>query len=109
MNTYTFFPDLLTQITAPQPDSITSRTLYQDAHFKAVLFSFAAGQELSEHTATIPAIIHILQGDATLTLGSDTMRVGPGAWASMPANLPHSIHAHSPTYMLLLMLKQSAA
>lgn len=87
-------------------DGILSRTVYQDDQVRAVLFGFAAGQELSEHTAAVPAIIHILQGEARLTLGGQTREAGPGAWVRMEANLPHSVLAQTPLVMLLLMLKK---
>jgi len=88
-------------------DSILSRTFYTDEQVKAILFTFAAGQELSEHTAAMPAIIHILQGEASLTLGGDTRAAGPGTWAHMPARLPHSLLAQTPVVMLLLLLPRA--
>ncbi len=93
--------DLLEEIPA---DSIVSRTFYEGEQTKAILFGFAPGQELSEHTSTRPAIVHFLRGKAQLTLGEDEMPVGAGAWAYMPANLKHSIVAEEETYMLLLLL-----
>jgi quercetin dioxygenase-like cupin family protein len=101
---YTYL-DLSAQLPDIPADSILSRAIYGDDQVKAVLFSFAAGQELSEHTASVPAIIHILRGQARLTLGADSMEASEGAWAHMPANLPHSVLARTPVTMLLLMLK----
>jgi quercetin dioxygenase-like cupin family protein len=72
---------------------------------KGTLFGFAAGQELSEHTASRAAVLHFLSGDALLTLGSDTFDARPGTWAHMPAHLPHSIVAREPTVMLLLLMR----
>jgi quercetin dioxygenase-like cupin family protein len=106
---YLFIPDLLQQIPEIQADSIISRTLYQDEQVKVVLFGFAPGQELSEHTASVPAIIHILEGSARLTLGQDTYEVQNGSWARMPANLSHSLQAKTKTTMLLLMLREKKA
>ncbi len=94
--------DLLPEIPA---DSIISRTLYAGDDVKATLFGFAAGQELSEHTASQPAIIHFLQGDADLALGDERHEAHPGTWAHMPAHLPHSIRARTPVVMLLLLIK----
>ncbi|MGQ9829938.1 MAG: cupin domain-containing protein, partial [Roseiflexus sp.] len=71
MNATTFL-DLTEQVTIPEEGTI-SRTLYQDSGLKVVLFGFAAGQELSEHTASMPAIMHFIQGEARVTLGSDTI------------------------------------
>ena len=47
---YTLF-NLPVQLPTLESDSILSRTIYNDNQVKAVLFTFAAGQELSEHTA----------------------------------------------------------
>jgi len=103
---YTMLTDLAHQVETPA-DGTLSRTVYQDERLKVVLFSFSAGQELSEHTASTPAIMHFLAGDAELTLGNDEVAAGAGSWVYMPAQLPHSIRAKSPVVMLLTLLKSS--
>lgn len=90
----------------PPADGILSRTLYNDDRVKAVIFGFGAGQELSEHTASMPAVLHFVEGEATLTLGDDTLEAKPGTWVHMPAKLQHSIRAATPVVMLLLLLKK---
>jgi hypothetical protein len=75
----------LWSITAPPfidipVNGILSRTLYQDEHVKVVIFGFAEGQELSAHTAPFRAILHVLDGEARIKLGADTVEAGPGAW-----------------------------
>ena len=102
---YSYLTDLAQQMPEIPPDSILSRTLFRDEHVKAILFGFAAGQELSEHTASTPVILHFVQGTARLTLGGDAMQAGPGTWVHMPANLKHSIKAKTPVVMLLVLLK----
>jgi quercetin dioxygenase-like cupin family protein len=86
-------------------DSIVSRTFYGDEQVKAVLFTFAPGQELSEHTAGTAAIIHILHGEAELTLAGERRAAGPGTWAHLPARTPHALAARTEVTMLLLLLK----
>lgn len=105
MSEHTFYPDLLQLVGDITPDTILSRTIQENAGCKTVLFAFAPGQALSEHIATMPAIIHILQGEATLSLGDQVQEVSAGAWAYMNARLPHSVQAHSAVIMLLTMLK----
>ncbi len=101
---YTFFPELAETIDTIPTESIVSRTIYRDDQLKAIVFAFAPGQELSEHTASVPAIIQILEGECLLTLGGDSYTVKAGAWARMPAHMPHSIVAKTPLKMLLIML-----
>jgi quercetin dioxygenase-like cupin family protein len=101
---YTHVPDLLTTI-EPPTDGTLSRTVHQDGRMKAVLFGFSAGQELSEHTASTPAVMHFLKGEAAVTLGDDAIEVRAGSWVHTTAGLRHSIRARTPIVMLLLLLK----
>jgi quercetin dioxygenase-like cupin family protein len=107
--THTYFADLAQEMGEVAPDSIVSRTIYSDESLKVILFGFAPGQELSEHTASMPAVIHILEGKARLTLGGEERPGGPGTWALMPAQMPHSVHAETRVVMLLLLLKSGEA
>jgi len=106
MNTnYTYIADLSKELRDIPTGSIISYTLYNDNHLKAVLFGFAPGQELSEHTSSMPAIIYIAQGEAHLTLGDDSIEARAGAWVHIPPQLRHSIYAKTPVVMLLLLIK----
>ncbi len=104
---YTYFTDLAKEIQPPEK-GILSRTLYNDDRLKVVLFGFAQDEELSEHTASMPAILHFLQGEARLTLDDDVSEAKSGAWVHMPKGLRHSIQARTPVVMLLLLLKEAS-
>lgn len=101
---YQYIADLAKEMEIP-PAGILTRVLYQDERVKAVIFGFDTGQELSKHTASVPAIISIISGVAKITLGADILEAEPGAWIYMNANLPHSIVAKTPVVMLLLLLR----
>jgi quercetin dioxygenase-like cupin family protein len=103
---YTLFSDVGSQV-EPPADGTLSKTLFQDERLKIVLFGFAAGQELSEHTAAVPAIMHFLIGEADVTLGAEKVVMRAGAWVHMAAQLPHSIRARSPVVMILSLLKET--
>jgi quercetin dioxygenase-like cupin family protein len=60
---------------------------------------------VAEHTASMHAVLHFLQGEAKLTLGDDTVEAKPGTWVHMPSGLKHSIQAKTPVVMLLLLVK----
>jgi quercetin dioxygenase-like cupin family protein len=99
----TVFLDLAEEISVP-PDGTLSRTIHRDETAKVVLFGFAPNQELSEHTASVPAIMHFLQGSGRVTIGGKTYDVGPNSWFFMPANTPHSVYATTELTMLLTMI-----
>ena len=77
---YTHIPDLERTVEIP-PHGILSRTIYSDAIVDVVLFGFDAGQKLSEHTASRPALLQVIRGNAELTLGSDTVEARDGSCA----------------------------
>ena len=60
---YSFIPDLLAEAPIPAR-GILSQTLSDDGGVRLVIFAFATGEELSEHTSARPAIIHVLSGTA---------------------------------------------
>ncbi len=97
-----YIPELAIDVVA---ESIVSRVLYNDSRVNVTLFAFDGGQALSEHTASNPAIIQILKGTATITLGGHTVEVQPGAWIHMSAGLAHSITARTSLTMLLTLIK----
>ena len=103
MPSYTVVPNLLKEVEIPK-DGTLSRTIHRDDYVKVVLFGFAGGQELSQHTAAVPAIIEILQGDARVNLDGEEKELSAGSWVFMEANLPHAIYARTDMIMLLTML-----
>jgi quercetin dioxygenase-like cupin family protein len=99
----TFFADLALEALIPER-GIHSQTLSRENGVEVVLFGFAPGEALSEHTSARPAIIHILSGEADLTAGTNAHRAGAGAWLQMPAGTPHSVLARTPLVMALYLL-----
>jgi quercetin dioxygenase-like cupin family protein len=102
---YTHLLDLAKEA-APPADGILSRTVFQDERVKAVVFGFGQGQELSEHTASKPALLLFVQGEATVGLGDDVHDAKPGTFIHMTAGTKHFIKAKTPAVMLLLLLSK---
>ena len=91
------------------PNGIVSRTLIRDGNSRAVLFGFAEGQELTEHTSTQPALIQILTGECDFSLAGQAHRLKAGDLLYMPANLPHAVRAITQFSMLLTLSKPQPA
>lgn len=102
---YTFVADVVNEVTIPQ-NGILSRTLQNDDRTKLLVFGFAPGQELSAHTAPMPAILYIAQGEATLRLGGDVREARGGTLVHMPPLLEHGIQAKTEVVMVLVLIKQ---
>lgn len=85
--------------------SILSSSLLENDHLKWISFQFAEGQELSEHTASMPAIIQITQGTFDCKIGIETCKLGAGTLIYMEPNTPHSLKAESAASFYLMLLK----
>ena len=77
-----FIPNLAGLVPETSDQTIISKRVHQDDNVTVILFSFAPGEELSEHTSKFPAILHFLSGSAEITLGDEPQTVTAGAWAT---------------------------
>jgi quercetin dioxygenase-like cupin family protein len=86
------------------PRGIHSQTLHDGPDLRLVLFAFAPGEELSEHTAARPAVVHVLDGEGDAVVGGTPHAIAAGTWFRMPAGMPHSIRARTPLRVALYLL-----
>jgi quercetin dioxygenase-like cupin family protein len=87
------------------PNGIVSRTLLRASNGRVVLFGFAEGQELTEHTSTQEALIQILSGECEFLLNGNLHAMKTGDLLYMPPNLPHAVKATKQFSMLLTLMK----
>ncbi|MBI4327503.1 MAG: cupin domain-containing protein [Chloroflexi bacterium] len=95
----------LAQETQFAPNGIVSRTVLRTPDARVVLFGFAAGQELSEHTSTQHALIQILSGECDFQLAGQWHLLKAGDLLYMPPDLPHAVKATQQFSMLLTLFK----
>jgi quercetin dioxygenase-like cupin family protein len=100
---YTIFADLAVEAPIPAR-GVLSQTLSNERDIEFLLFAFAVGEQLSEHTSARPAIIHILKGEGEITVGGDAYPAGPGTWLRMGPDVKHSLVARTPMQMALYLL-----
>jgi len=87
------------------PNGIVSRTLLRTPGSRTVLFGFAEGQELTEHTSTQYALIQILSGECEFSLAGKPHALKAGDVLYMQPNLPHAVKATKQFSMLLTLSK----
>ena len=86
---------------------IVSRTLMKTSTARVVLFGFAVGQELTEHTSPQHAMVQVLSGECEWTLGGQVRTLKAGELLYMPPNLPHAVRATQQFSMLLTLFKNA--
>jgi quercetin dioxygenase-like cupin family protein len=101
---HTLIPDLPGRAEIPAQGTL-SRVLHEDDRLRLVLFAFDSGQELTEHTASLPAVLQVISGRFRVTAGGDTFPMGPESWLLLDAHEPHSLVAEEPSRLLLTMLR----
>jgi quercetin dioxygenase-like cupin family protein len=99
----------LTSLVTPTADGIASRVLARTAGGNVTLFAFDAGQGLTEHTSPFEALVIVLEGACTLTIGGTPVHATPGTIVRMPAGIPHSVDAVEATRFMLVMLRDRQA
>ena len=88
-----------------QTGAIVSRTLIDKPVGNVTFFAFDEGQRLSEHTAPFDALVHILDGEAEITIAGQPFSIQADEMIIMPANQPHAVKAVKRFKMLLTMIK----
>ena len=96
----------LNALITPTEQGIASRVLARTGGGNLTLFAFDAGQELSEHATPFDALVIVLEGVLTLTIGATPVRAETGTIVRMPANVLHAVEAPGAARMLLLMLRE---
>jgi quercetin dioxygenase-like cupin family protein len=95
----------LQSLIASTEQGIASRVLARTGGGNLTLFAMDAGQGLTEHTSPFDALVLVLEGTLTLTIGGTPVRATPGTIVRMPAHVPHALDAVEPARMLLVMLR----
>ncbi len=95
----------LKDIISYQEGSVVSKTLVDRGIGTITLFSFDAGQGLSEHTAPFDAFVQIVDGEAEITISGENHTVKAGEVIIMPADQPHALRAEKRFTMLLVMIR----
>ncbi|MCG8348704.1 MAG: cupin domain-containing protein [Chloroflexales bacterium] len=95
----------LSDLVEYQPGQAVSRTVAQNSRVSVTLFAFTAGEGLSTHTASGDALVHVLDGQALITIDKEEMTIPAGQAVVLPANIPHAVAAPENFKMLLVIIK----
>lgn len=85
---------------------VLSKVLIKDASCQYTLFCLAKGTEISEHTSTRNATVHVIEGQGILTLDKQEISLQPNVFVFMSANAPHALKAKENLTFLLILSDQ---
>ena len=95
----------LVEMAGYQEGAVVSRQITKADAGNVTLFAFDKDQGLSEHTAPFDALVHVLEGEAEVTISGQPFILGAGDAIIMPANEPHALKARMKFKMLLTMIR----
>ncbi len=95
----------LAELVDYQEGSVVSRTIIKKKTGTVTVFAFDEGQGLSEHTAPFDALVHIVDGEAEVTVSGEAYTVRSGEFAILPADEPHALQASVRFKMVLTMIR----
>ncbi len=88
-----------------QEGSVVSRQVTKAEAGNVTLFAFDKDQGLSEHTAPFDALVHVIEGEAEVTISGTPYQLKSGDAIVMPANEPHALKAVQKFKTLLTMIR----
>jgi quercetin dioxygenase-like cupin family protein len=88
-----------------QEGTVASRMIINKPVGSITIFSFDAGEGLSEHTAPFDAVVTILDGECEVWVGGETHAMKEGDTIIFPANVPHALSATARFKMALTMIR----
>ena len=99
---FTVLENLLDEVEIPENGTL-SRVVFNADGLRVVLFAFDTGEQLTDHSATVPAVVQVIKGRIEMTLGDEKMEINPGSWVHMDAHLIHALVALEPSVVILTL------
>jgi quercetin dioxygenase-like cupin family protein len=88
-----------------QDGSIVSREIVKKPTGIVTVFAFDEGQGMSEHTSPFDALVHVLDGEAEISIAGKSHSLHSGEIILMPANQPHALKVEKRFKMVLTMIR----
>ncbi|WP_198404799.1 cupin domain-containing protein [Prevotella intermedia] len=84
---------------------VVSKELVHSNAGSVTLFSFDAGQGLSQHTAPFDAFIQVVDGEMVLNVEGTDHRINAGESFIIPSGALHSVKAEQRFKMIITMIR----
>ena len=88
-----------------QNGSVVTREIVKKPTGSVTIFAFDEDQGLREHTVPFDALVHVLEGEAEITIAGQPHCLHCGEMILMPAKQPHALKALKRFKMILTMIR----
>ena len=94
----------LNEVLPISEEATTSRVVVNNDILRTVVFTFDAGQVLTEHSSPRAVIVTLLEGEMDFSIGERTERMGAGDVIYLAPGDRHALTAVTPCRMQLVMV-----
>ena len=84
---------------------VLSKEIFKNDKIDCTLFCMASGTKISEHTATKPGFVYVIEGKGVFNIMGKKIAMLPGTFIRMEKNAVHSLRADENTSFILLLLQ----
>lgn len=86
----------------PYGTKLATRLINPGGAFTAVSIAIPAGQQLADHTSPKPALLLVIEGQATFSSVSGQVELSPGSVVHIPPDIAHRIDATTNSHFVLV-------
>lgn len=90
-------------------DSIDSKVILESSFSKEIRILLKSGQQMKEHKAPFPIIVHLLEGKINFGMSGEVHLLEKGAIITLEGNIPHDLTALKDSTVRLTLSKQDDA
>jgi quercetin dioxygenase-like cupin family protein len=83
----------------------TSRGLVDNDRVRVVAFAFDTGEQLTEHTSSMPVVVQLISGSMRFEVDGATHLLTPGDCVYLAPSELHALEALEPSMMSLVMIR----
>lgn len=84
----------------------TSRALIDNDAVRVVMFAFDTGEQLTEHTASVPVVVQLVRGRMRFAVAGREHELRPADCVYLASKEPHALEALEPSLLSLVMVHE---
>ena len=81
-------------------------TLFRENGLRILLLHLKPGEQIPEHQTRGAITVHCVQGEATFSIGEESVVLKPASLIGVPPVAPHSVIARQDTFLLVTLWEQ---
>lgn len=87
----------------PADERLKTQRIFQGEGATMVRLTFAAGQEMREHSTNSPLIVQVIAGDVRFNIGDEDLELTTGSILHVAPGIRHALEARTEAHLLLTL------